>query len=102
MWIPDGASIIPAHKSKKLMEGMKVAREFKVPFPKVPSLSDIDISGLKGDSVYIDYDKFGRAVAGNMPKSPEIQQLNVTMDENGFSKYLTSKTGKTHYLNTRY
>jgi hypothetical protein len=102
MWVPNGASIIPAHKSKKLIEGMKIAGEYKVPFPRVPSFSNIDVAGLKnGQYIDIDYEKFGRAVAKNMPGSPDIQQLNVNMDENGFSKFLTSKTGRTVFLNSR-
>jgi hypothetical protein len=103
MYIPNGASIIPAHKSKKLLEGMKIAGEYKVPFPKIPSFSDIDVAGLT-DAQYtynIDYDKFGRAVAKNMPTIPDVKQLNVSMDENGFTKFLSSKTGRTVSLNTR-
>ncbi|MDR1594644.1 MAG: hypothetical protein LBS43_09225 [Prevotellaceae bacterium] len=106
MWIPAGASVIPAHKSKRLMEGMRIAGEYKTPFPSF-SLSNIDVSGLKeGQRIYIDYDKLGRAVADNLPPTPEIRipeirQLNVNMDENGFTKFVSEKTGKTVILNAR-
>ncbi|MDR0737830.1 MAG: hypothetical protein LBF39_02025 [Prevotellaceae bacterium] len=104
MWIPEGASIIPAHKSKKLMEGMRIAGEYKVPFSSVPSFSNIDVAGLQ-DARYtfdIDYDRLGRSVAKNIPQAPEIRQLNVNMDENGFTKFLAEKTGRTAFLNSRF
>jgi hypothetical protein len=105
MWIPEGASVIPAHKSKKLMEGMRIAGEYKTAFPKVPSFSNIDVAGLKeaqyAYNIDIDYEKFGRAVARNMPANPEVKQLNVNMDEKGFTKFLSGKTGRTVLLNTR-
>jgi hypothetical protein len=107
MWIPDGASIVPAHKSKKLMEGMKIADEYKIPFPKMPSFFSIDVDGLKGlrGYAYIDYDRLGRAVADNVPSPkihfPEVQQLNVNMDEGGFTKFVSGKTGRTVILNAR-
>jgi hypothetical protein len=103
VWLPDGASVIPAHKSKKLLEGMRIAGEYKIPLPASLSFSNADVSDLRNAQYdySIDYDKLGHAIAKNVPSIPEIKQLNVSMDENGFSKFLTGKTGRTVFLNSR-
>jgi hypothetical protein len=84
---------------------MRIADEYKVPFLSLLPVN-IDVAGRPKEGVYIDYDKLGRAVADNLPISPkihipEIQQLNVNMDEKGFTKFMSEKSGKTIILNTR-
>jgi hypothetical protein len=52
-------------------------------------------------AVSIDYDRLGRAVAENV-KIPELAQVNVSMDERGFEKYLRKGGSKTRKMNRKF
>ena len=105
-WIPDGASIIPAHKSKNLTPG--VMREYSIDIPQLPVMPQLPTmpnvripTADRAAPLSIDYDKLGRAVADNV-KMPEIKQLNIALDENGYTKHIVRSSGKTKFLNTRF
>ena len=111
MWVPDGASIVPSHKSRSLTP--EVMREFNIRIPELPVMPRLSVSEkeLRGDvgtwrtcgtmGATIDYDRLGRAVAENV-KIPEVSQLNVSFDEEGYTKYVASSSGKTKVLNVRF
>ncbi len=104
MWIPAGASIIPNHKS--LSMSPDVMREFNIPMPQLPVMPNftVNTTEMKRNSqalqgVNIDYERIGQVIADKMPK---VEQLNVSMDEGGFTKYLRGRNGVTRIVNVRY
>jgi hypothetical protein len=103
MWIPGGASIIPASKSAKLNEAMKIAAEYRLPAMSKMFVPDISIpDGIRfagsDTSLDIDYNRLGQAVGQNMP---EIKQLNLSVDETGFNKYIFKGNWKRGGLNAK-
>jgi hypothetical protein len=103
MFVPHMASIIPAHKSRNVTPD--VMRDFNITMPDYPRMPKIDFPISDRSAPYhIDYNKLGKAVANNVkiPAIPEVQQLNVSMDESGFSKYLVTRNSNSKVLNTKY
>jgi DNA repair exonuclease SbcCD ATPase subunit len=103
MWIPEGASIVPANLSKTLTpEAMK---RYDIPMPRLPEMPryEVDTTEIRQRQygLTIDYDKLGRAVAENV-HIPDVSQLNVSMDEDGFRKYLIKGNSRTEFLNKRF
>jgi phage-related tail protein len=103
MWIPEGASIIPAYLSNVLTP--ETMKRYDIPMPKLPQVPNYEVDTTQipqqQNRLFIDYDKLGRAVADNV-HTPDISQLNVNMDEDGFSKYLIGKNGMTRLLNKKF
>jgi len=113
MFVPDSASIIPAHKSKNVTPD--VLREYNIRIPQferdfipVPRF-DIpdeyrrnrrDMNVVRVDYGHgFDYDKLGRSVAANMP---EMNNVSIVMDEKGFEKHIWKGNSTTRVLNTKY
>lgn len=99
MWIPDGASIVPAYLSKNMTP--ETMKRYDIPMPQLPQMPnyEVDTTEIKRQyGVAIDYDKLGRAVADNV-HIPDVSQLNVSMDEDGFKKYLVKGRSETKILN---
>ena len=107
VWIPQGAAVIPANKSKNI--GFDVLREFNIARPEIPARPNVNLHREYFDSrrnntyvsnnVDIDYDRLGKSVAKYMP---HVNQLNVNMDRNGIKYWLQEDNMKTELLNTRY
>lgn len=100
MWVPDGASIVPAHKSNKLADAVGIMREYNIPMS--PQISDKQINDI-GNGNGIDYDllasKIGKEIKGNI-RIPGQRPVSVNVDHSGIS--ITDGNTTTHYLNKKY
>ncbi len=92
MWIPNNASIVPAHLSRSLTP--EVMKEFNMPMlpMNIPEFSFREIvppASISTNYVQqpINYDKLGKAVAENV-KIPEQKEVSITIDKEGISQYL--------------
>ena len=101
MWVPNNAAIIPHNKSKNITAD--VLREFNINIPEYPTAPHLELQNAAyrktTQGIRFDYDKLGKAVAKNIP---EMSQLNVSLDDNGFSKYIVRKNTRTKILNSRF
>jgi hypothetical protein len=103
MWVPEGASIIPAYMSRNMTpEAMK---KYNIPIPQLPQMPhyEVDTTEIRKRQygMEIDYDKLGRAVADNV-RIPDVSQLNVSMDEDGFKKFLIKGRNEAKILNKQF
>lgn len=89
MYVPEGASIVP--NSKLGMPGAWAAYGV----PELPNGDAINYASLAGIS--LDYDKLGKAVAENLPKS---ESVIVNVDRGGVA--VTRGRNTRTYLNTKY
>lgn len=89
MWIPQGASIMPAHDSIRAMNGdISMMKKWNMPaydykYPVMPSISSqlVNEAG-KSPEMKMDYDKLGRAVA-KYQKRPVEKSVYVSVDRSG-------------------
>lgn len=105
MWIPQGASIMPAHDSLRAMNGdMSMMKKWNMPaispnIPVMPSISaQLVNDARKSPEMKMDYDMLGRAVAKYQKPYP-APKVNVSFDRSGVS--VTTGNRTTTYLNTR-
>lgn len=91
MWVPDGASIIPAHR--RLTPA--TLQEFGI---QIPVFDDIELQGGKLD---IDYDKLGKAVGKNI-QFPNQKTSNVTVNVDKSGINVQDGNLSTTYLNKKY
>lgn len=105
MYIPEGASIMPANDSTKAMNGDKsVFSKWDMPImdPKLPVSPSIS-NNLINQAIYshkleIDYEKMGRYIAKYSRKSTPAN-VNVSFDKYGLS--VTNGNTTTNYSNSR-
>jgi phage-related tail protein len=115
-WVPRGASVIPHAESMQLLNsnaeaGSKILKKWGIPdmpslmpmvIPPMPHVPKEALNYERNDSrrYYhsIDYDKLGKAVAQNV-QFPDMKQLNISMDEAGFKKYLSNGKNITTIMN---
>ena len=101
MWIPEGASIVPAHRQLD----NRTFKEFGIPQLNIPELPNVDSrlieQSILSSKMDIDYNRLGKAVADNV-KIPKYEQKHVTVnvDKNGI--IVNDGTQTTHYLNKKY
>lgn len=103
MWIPSGASIIPAHKSRIVNEALDVMTQYKIPRVKA---MDIQMASMPREvrdriierSTPIDYDMLADAIASKI----DNKSVHVNMDKNGFSTYLSEGRDRKSILNNSY
>ena len=111
MFVPDHASIIPAHKSKSVTP--EVMKEYNIRIPQferdfmpVPRFDipdeyrynrreTVNVDYGKG----FDYNKLGRAVAENLP---EMNNVSIEMNEKGFEKYISQGNNRLKILNSTF
>lgn len=105
MWIPQGASIMPAHDSLRTINGdMSMMKKWNMPaispnIPVMPSVSaQLVNDARKSPEMKMDYDMLGRAVAKYQKPYP-APKVNVSFDRSGVS--VTTGNRTTTYLNTR-
>lgn len=105
MYVPKGASIMPAHDSLRALNGdMSVMSKWKMPainpnYPVVPNISKQLVNDAKKQqAVEIDYDKIGRSVA-KYQKKQEPAKVSVSFDKSGLS--VTNGNTTTKYSNSR-
>jgi len=110
-WLPAGASLMPAHETRRAMTGDEKAFDrWNMPpiEPKftAPSINHKLVSQvLQNQSreerllVNIDYDKLGRAVAKHA-KYPKQKDVSINFDKSGLS--VTEGNTTTHVLNAKY
>lgn len=105
MWIPQGASIMPAHDSLRAMNGdISMMKKWNMPaispnMPVMPSVSAQMVNeARKTPEMKMDYDMLGRAVAKYQKPYP-APKVNVSFDRSGVS--VTNGNRTTTYLNTR-
>lgn len=105
MWIPKGASIMPANDSLRAMNGdISMMKRWDMPafdykYPVMPSVSaQLVNEARKSPEMKIDYDMLGRAVAKYQKPNP-APKVNVSFDRSGIS--VTNGNRTTTYLNTR-
>jgi len=110
-WIPAGASLMPAHETRRAMMGdNKAFDRWNMPpiEPKfiAPSINHKLVSQvLERQSreerllLNIDYDKLGRAVAKHA-KYPKQKDVSINFDKSGLS--VTEGNTTTHVLNAKY
>lgn len=101
MFVPAGAAIVPAHKSKSMTPD--VMKEYNIPIPPLPHVTEVVMRQFQSSSsttatpgVSIDYEKLGSVIASKVPPQTSV---NVNMDEVGFSKYLQRDNSKSRILN---
>ena len=91
MWIPDGAAVIPSHKSRQISEAFSALDYYGIPSPRIPA-SAVPAGNGSG----FDYERMGRAVARHVSGST----LNINLDEHGFTKYLETGRSKQQIMNS--
>lgn len=100
MWIPEGASIIPANRG--INPG--TMKEFGIPQLHVPELPNIDSRFIEhsfSNKIDIDYNRLGKAVADNV-KIPKYEQKHVTVNVDKSGIIVKDGNQTTHYLNKKY
>ena len=107
-WIPKGASIMPAHETRRAIMGdNKTFDRWNMPRidPKYPSIPTINrqlvnqyYQNLKNED-RIDYDLLGKSVAKYM-KFPKQKDVSINFDKSGLS--VTEGNTTTHILNAKY
>lgn len=97
MYVPGGASIIPAGES---MQINRILSRWNAPNIPVPS-DAARTAAVTGGSEKIDYDKLGAAVGRNV-RIPKSDNVHINMDENGFAKYLSEGNTGSRIYNNRY
>lgn len=106
MYVPSGASIMPAHDSLRALNGdYSVMSKWNMPainpsYPVVPNISQQLITDARSSyNAEIDYDKVGRAVA-KYQRKPVERPVYVSVDRSGTT--VTDGNTKTKYLNTKF
>ena len=113
MWVPDGAAIVPAHKSRQIKAAFEVMKDFNIParMPKLPEGPYVSknaiVEAKAGISVAIDYDKLadkvgervGQQIKANV-RIPGQRPVTVNVDQNGAT--VTEGNTITHYRNRKY
>lgn len=100
MWIPEGASIIPANRRLD----NRTFNEFAIPQLHVPELPNIDSRFIEhsfSNKIDIDYNRLGKAVADNV-KIPKYEQKHVTVNVDKSGIIVKDGNQTTHYLNKKY
>jgi hypothetical protein len=100
MWIPEGASIIPANRRLD----NRTFNEFAIPQLRVPELPNIDSRFIEhsfSNKIDIDYNRLGKAVADNV-KIPKYEQKHVTVNVDKSGIIVKDGNQTTHYLNRKY
>ncbi|PXV61187.1 hypothetical protein CLV62_12520 [Dysgonomonas alginatilytica] len=106
MWIPKGASIMPAHDSIRAMNGDRsVMSKWNMPaidpsYPVSPVISQQLISDARRTyNTEIDYDRVGRSVA-KYQKTPVQRPVYVSVDRSGTT--VTDGNTKVKHLNSKF
>lgn len=93
MWIPTGASIIPADKSKSITPNILNSYGIEIP--------QMENKEIQNTGVLIDYDKLGKAVAQNV-KIPKYKAPNVSVNVDRDGIVVRDGNSETTYLNQKY
>lgn len=92
MYIPKGAGILPAHSSRSVASALNAMPRFEIPVPSIniPEMPSVMPYATTVAGSSIDYRKLGKTIAENV-SMPEVKQLNLNLDKEGFSSYLVGK-----------
>ncbi|MCL1933528.1 MAG: hypothetical protein FWF53_06945 [Candidatus Azobacteroides sp.] len=110
-WIPSGASVMPAHDTRRAVTGdNKAFYRWNMPriepnypvMPRVPQQLIKQYYQNRNNEDRIDYDLLGKSVAKYMkfPKYPKQKDVTVNFDKSGLS--LTEGNTTTKVLNSKY
>lgn len=105
MYVPNGASILPAHKSNKVRDAIGIMREYNIPVMPHISKSSIEEAKANGSSG-INYDLLANKIGDQMekrirfPKMAGQRPVSINVDHSGTS--VTDGDTTTHYRNRKY
>jgi len=103
MYVPNGASILPAHKSNKVRDAIGIMRDYNI--PAMPYISNKAMEEAKISNAGINYDLLARKIGEQMkqnliiPKSIQ-RPVSINVDNSGTS--VTDGDTTTHYRNRKY